>query len=74
MEQQSRVDKLLSREFLAGLIGVAILAAAYFLKDGIDFSDFALWLMISLGVPTGALTVQKAVGSIRKDPPAGAPQ
>lgn len=69
-----RVDKLLSREFLSGLIGVVVLSLAYFAKDGIDFSDFALWLMIALGVPTGALTVQKAVGSITKGaPPGGQP-
>jgi len=62
--EQSRRDKLLSREFLGGLIFAAIMLVAYALKAEADYNDLGFWLSVAFGLPTGALTVQKAVGGL----------
>lgn len=66
MEQQSRIDKYLSREFVPSILGVMLLSAAYFFKGTVEFSDYAFWLTMALGIAPAALTVQKAAGSLSR--------
>lgn len=61
-----RLDKLLSREFLCGVLMAIIMLIAYVLRDGAEYSDLGFWLSVAFGLPTGALTIQKAAGSLTK--------
>ncbi len=66
MDWKTRLDKLLSREFLAPVIVGLVFAIAYFVKPDIEFNDFAFWLTLVAGIPAGALTVQKVGGGLLK--------
>ena len=67
MDWKERLDKLLSREFLAPVIvGIIFTVAYFFAKREIDFESFAFWLTIVAGIPAGALTVQKVGKSLMR--------
>lgn len=61
---RDRFDKLMSREFLAGLLFAAVMLVAYAMRPDADYNDLGFWLSVAFGLPTGALTVQKAVGGL----------
>jgi len=61
-----RVDKLFGREFLLGLLGVALLTAAYFARPEVEFNDYGFWMTLCLGVPVAGLSVPKVAGSLTR--------
>lgn len=62
-----RLNKLFSREFLAGLLPFILGSIALFMiKDAqgnptVDFDQWGFWSAIFLGVSSGALTIQKGL-------------
>ena len=70
MAWKERLDKLLSREFLAGLLPFVVGAIALFLlreegKPFVEFDQWAFWSAIFLGIPAASLTVQKTAGTLK---------
>jgi len=60
-----RIDKLFSREFLLALLGAGLLTTAYFART-VEFTDYAFWLTIDLGVAVGGLSANKVAGSLSR--------